>query len=353
MNLTKIKKPKTKKKPLKLRLNKGTNISHWLSQSDARGTERKQSFSEEDCRFLAGLGLDHLRLPLDEEQLWDENGKQHTEAWELLHMAIDWCLENGLNVVLDLHILRSHYFNADTSDKTLFTNEDELKRFARFWRELSDEFSYLPVEKVGYELLNEPVADTPEEWNRVLRAPYDAVREHEPNRIIALGSNRWNQTATFPDFKPPENDENLILVFHYYNPMPVTHYNASWMPCLKEYCGPLQYPGHPIPEDEFARMPEELALQLSEQNSYFDINVMDAQLQPALRKSQETGLPLWCNEFGVINKAPDAIRSAWYRDIMTLFHKYDIGWSNWDFHGDFGFVNSDYTLNAAGKILFL
>src|SRR5688500_20134476 len=70
---------------------RGTNISHWLSQSDARGIDRKNFFTEKDVKYLAGLGFDHIRIPVDEEQLWKEDGQQDAEAFSLLKQALDWC----------------------------------------------------------------------------------------------------------------------------------------------------------------------------------------------------------------------------------------------------------------------
>ena len=55
---------------------RGTNISHWLSQSNRRGDDRKNYFTEKDVIYLAGLGFDHIRIPVDEEQLWKENGQK-------------------------------------------------------------------------------------------------------------------------------------------------------------------------------------------------------------------------------------------------------------------------------------
>jgi endoglucanase len=56
------------------KVKRGTNISHWLSQSRNRGAERLNWFTKEDVAFLAGLGFDHLRIPIDEEQMWDASG---------------------------------------------------------------------------------------------------------------------------------------------------------------------------------------------------------------------------------------------------------------------------------------
>jgi len=83
-------------------IKRGTNISHWLSQSDARGEERKNYFTEKDVKYLAGLGFDHLRIPIDEMQLWHENGEKDEEAFSLLQNALDWCAKYKLKAVVDL-----------------------------------------------------------------------------------------------------------------------------------------------------------------------------------------------------------------------------------------------------------
>ena len=60
-------------------IHRGTNISHWLSQSNARGEERCRRFTRDNVRRLADLGLDHLRLPVDEEQLFDADDRREPE----------------------------------------------------------------------------------------------------------------------------------------------------------------------------------------------------------------------------------------------------------------------------------
>ena len=111
--------------------------------------------------------------PIDEEQMWDEQGKRHEDAFEILHDAIRWSLAHDLKVVVDLHILRSHHFNAE--DKPLWTDPAEQERFIDLWRDLSDGLHSYPLDRVVYELMNEPVADDPDDWNRLV-----------PGRIASL-----------------------------------------------------------------------------------------------------------------------------------------------------------------------
>lgn len=107
-------------------IKRGTNISHWLSQSEARGEKRRNYFTKKDVQYLASRGFDHLRIPIDEMQLWLENGQQDQEGFSLLQQALDWCREYNLKAVVDLHILRSHHFNE--KEKPLWTQPAAQER---------------------------------------------------------------------------------------------------------------------------------------------------------------------------------------------------------------------------------
>ena len=71
------------------RIKRGTNVSHWLSQSEARGDARRLHIQEDDFERLAQLGFDFVRIPIDEQQFWDEEGNKLPEAWDLLTKALD------------------------------------------------------------------------------------------------------------------------------------------------------------------------------------------------------------------------------------------------------------------------
>lgn len=320
-------------------LKRGTNISHWLSQSEDRGEARLKKFTYDDVQRLAGLGFNHLRLPVDEEQLWTIDGKPDIEAMDLLDQGIDWILDAGMNVVVDLHILRSHHFNE--GDKALFGNPDAIERFAQCWRDLSDRLRRRPENRLAYELMNEPVADDPNDWNRVLLAPYNAVREREPTRTILIGSNLWCTAAQFAWLDVPAGDPNIVLTFHYYDPMLVTHYRAPWTPDSCIYQGPIQYPGVPVVQDEFDKLPIEVQRRITRYNPYSDRETMRAGLMWPLAVRARTGLPLYCGEFGVNRRAPADICKRWTRDFRSLLEELDISWANWDLRGDFGLFHHE------------
>ncbi len=320
-------------------VHRGTNISHWLSQSRRRGEERRQFFTEEDVTLIDRLGYDHVRLPVDEEQLWDESGRPEEEAFALLDAALDWCAARGLPVIVDLHILRSHHFNE--AEKPLWTDPKERERFVEIWRQLSDRLKGRPNDQVAYELMNEAVADDPEDWNRLLARAFDAVREREPERTIVIGSNKWQQVETFDQLRIPEGDPNILLSFHFYTPMALTHYGASWTK-VGEYEGPVRYPGEVVTEADLAGLPDDLVSAIRDgRGLYFDRTVLEEKLAKPLALARETGLPLYCGEWGALPSTPRADRLRWYRDFRSVLEKNGIGWAHWDYKGGFGVVDGD------------
>ncbi|MDL2265097.1 glycoside hydrolase family 5 protein [Parabacteroides sp. OttesenSCG-928-G07] len=314
---------------------KGINISHWLSQSKARGETRLQYFTRSDVKDLAALGFDHLRIPIDEEQMFTEDGEKESEAFQLLHNALGWCKEYNLKAVVDLHILRTHFFNAQ--EKPLFTEEKAQEQFYNCWRLLSEELKQYPNEMLAYELMNEPVADEPEIWNKIVNRCLEEVRKYEPNRTVVIGSNRWQSFETVKDLCIPANDKNLIISFHYYGPMLLTHYKASWSSGTRDYTGPIHYPGVLVKPEEMAQQPQNIQEKYAyATNTICNIETISNDFKQVVDAAKKYGLAVYCGEFGCITKAPDEASAAWYKDMATLFNQYDFGFATWDFKGDFG-----------------
>ena len=318
-------------------IRRGTNIAHWLSQSERRGDERRAFFQEKDVAYLADLGFDHLRIPVDEEQLFDEEGKVEQEAMRLLHQAIGWCQTHQLRVVVDLHILRSHHFNAE--EKPLWTEPAAQERFFDLWRTLSDELRQYPTSLLAYELMNEPVADDPEDWNRLVSRAVAVIRQQEPTRTIVVGSNRWQSTDTFDQLKVPANDPHILLSFHFYEPFLLTHYQASWTG-IANYQGPVHYPGTIVRSEELAQVPAAVAEEIKPRIRKYSKQALERMMEKPLRIAQDLNLPLYCGEWGVIAEAPEADRLRWYQDMVQLFEQHDIAYANWNYKSDnFGLVD--------------
>jgi endoglucanase len=319
---------------MSFRIERGTNISHWLSQSDRRGQPRRAWFTTGDVERIASAGFDHVRIPVDEVQLWDESGRREPEAFELLEQGLEWADEAGLRAIVDLHIVRAHYFDAEHN--ALFEDSAEQDRFCEIWRDLSAALAHWSVEHVAYEILNEPVAADDEDWNRLAARALAVIREREPERIVALGSNSFDEPRTFPALRIPD-DRRLILTFHYYDPILLTHYGAHWN-AVREYTGPIGYPGEIVPLETWETLTP-AARAAARQIRVF--NGVEAVIAPAVEAARAAGLPLWCGEFGALPTIPPAIRERWYCDALDAFARHGIAWTSWDYKGDFGLFTSE------------
>lgn len=308
-------------------IKRGTNIAHWLSQSKKRGEERAAFFTREDIAFIDSAGFDHIRLPIDEEQMWDEAGTCDEDAFKLLTQCLTWCNEKGLRVVLDLHILRSHHFNE--KEKPLWTDPKEQDKFIRLWKDLSKVAHEWPNEMLAYEFMNEPVADDAEQWNQLLLRVADSIRSWEPDRVLVIGSNRWQSADTFDQLKIPPNDPNILLSFHFYEPFHLTHYQASWTD-LKDFQGEVNYPGQIVLN---GTSPEERRI--------YNRDTLEKMMQKPIQMAARLKLPLYCGEFGVIDKAPVEDKKGWYRDMVAIFEKNGVAYANWNYKaGSFGIVDA-------------
>jgi endoglucanase len=314
-------------------LRRGTNISHWLSQSKRRGAERREMLRRRDVAWLAGLGLDHLRLPVDEEQLFTVDGKPETEAFDLLNEALDWCDEFSLRAIVDLHILRSHHFNEKV--KPLWTEPAAQERFFECWRGISAQIGKRSTLKVAYELMNEPVADDPEQWNKLVDRAATAIRAKEPKRTIVIGSNRWQSVDTFDKLRVPEQDPNILLSFHFYEPFLLTHHGASWT-AIGAYRGPVGYPGKTVKDEDLSGVEEKLAKQIRGQSREWNREKIAEKMNKAVEVAKRYQLPLYCGEWGCLKGVPRDARLQWYRDMISVLSQEGIGWATWDYKGGFG-----------------
>ncbi|MBR1720807.1 MAG: cellulase family glycosylhydrolase [Phocaeicola sp.] len=317
-------------------IKRGTNLSHWLSQSRVRGEARRLHIQEDDFARLEQLGFDFVRIPIDEEQFWDEKGNKLPEAWELLTNGIDLALKHHLRVVVDLHIIRAHHFNS-ASNKLLFTSEEAQQGLINLWYQLSDVLKKYSNDYVAYEFMNEPVADDHEQWNIVVEKVHKALREVEPQRTLVIGSNRWQSYDTIEFLRVPEGDKNIILSFHYYNPMVLTHYGAPWA-SIGKYKGKINYPGIMVSQEDYDAAPEEVKRELKQYTTQvWNKDKIREDFKDAIASAKKYGLQLFCGEWGVYEPVERELAYRWYKDMLEIFDEFDIAWTTWCYDGDFGF----------------
>ncbi|WP_343690525.1 cellulase family glycosylhydrolase [Chitinophaga sp.] len=313
-------------------IQKGVNIGYWLSDASGRnGTAQVDFFGEQDVTLLAQKGFDHLRIPIEEGELWNYKNEKYADAFKYLHSAIGWCKNNKLRVIIDLQTLKGH---------RLWTSDDEQDRFVQIWQELAQEFKKYPANLVAYELLSSPVADSAAEWNDLLAKTIKAIREIDPKRVIVVSSNQNGSYSTFSQLKLPEGDNHIILNFHYFEPIYFTHYryNGSRQ---QDYSGPVHYPGATITARELNEQPATIRNLLAGSTQDYNDDVIADQISTAAKVARKFKAPLICGEWGCTSLVPRKDRMRWYKDMKKALDKNAIPWTVWTYKGDFGIMQPD------------
>jgi endoglucanase len=336
----------------------GVNIGRWLCHGDDPLEEREKWLVQDDLQKIRDMGLDHVRLCLKEKYFWAEDGTLNPRAIEILRRGIDWALDAGLVANVNLHILRSHNF-LDLQEPELFTSPSAQTHFVKMWTDLSDNLHDYSTDKLAFEFMNEPVARANERWNTVWRQAYDALRAKEKERVLILGSNLWNQSRTFKDLTVPENDPNMMLDFHFYEPILVSHYNAPWTP-ITMVPFKLHYPGRPFHMPPwlfglYAQFKSGLSSinrkDAWRENVPFTKEIMASRFQLALDVAKKHNLPLNLGEFGVYSQVPQEIGKKWLHDVFSLCQEMNISWTIWTLgKGDDGFAIMDKAGNPRWQV---
>ena len=310
-------------------INIGINVSSWLSVPKYTGAGRLSFFQEKDVELLSSLGFDHIRLCIDEVELWEEDGtKIRPEGFDLLHDAIRWCEKYGLRVIVDMHITRNHRFT--NTENLLFTDSSEPANFVKLWEDLSHELYKYPNSLVAYELLNEPVSADPKNWNRVSALAINAIRAKEADRTIIVGVCTSNFGVRYNDLQLPST-HHVMMTFHFYSPFLLTYYGSTSTTGGRRDI-PIIYPGPPqlIPEEYIHLLP---ANWQETGRRVYDRERLETSIMLGINRAKELEVPVFVGEFGTWNATPEPARTNWYRDIVDILLANDIPYTLWDYKG--------------------
>lgn len=323
-------------------MNSGVNIGVWLSQTSSRGESMTNYFTKADLKNLADMGFDHIRLPVDEKELFDTNGNYIQTTRQLIHSAISWCQEFNMRIVLDLHIIRSHYFNDATADIPLWKSTAEQDKLVELWNKLSLEYGSYPNSLLAYELLNEVNAPSAAIWNTLSARIIAKIRLREPNRMLIFGGISHNSASALTTLTVPANDKNIALVFHSYSPMLITHYQAGWLDGLKNLSIPLHYPGQAVAQENVDTITIQRHLDVvNYYNGYYNKAVLKEKMQVAITRANQLGLKLYCTEYGCISYTNKEIKYKWMRDVSEIFRENNIAFSVWGWKANFGILDEN------------
>ncbi len=196
---------------------------------------RENYIREEDIRFIAKLGYNSVRIPMNARLLLKEEPGEPQfleEGFLLLDQCIEWCKKYGLYAFLDLHGAPGGQTGANIDDciddvPRLFLDQDCFDKGIALWKELAKRYKDEWIVG-GYDLLNEPIRPKRFEGDSDvdfllprLQEFYEkaiaAVREIDDKHLFTLEGHHW---ATVTDIFHKKYDEKMVIHFHRYGCQP-------------------------------------------------------------------------------------------------------------------------------------
>ena len=110
----------------------GVNLGGWLSQTDDMTKAHYDTFiTEKDIAYIAELGLDHVRVPVDYMVFENEDGSEIEDGYSYIDKCIAWCRQYNLHMILDIHKTYGYSFDPldDTDKKAFFYDKTTQARF--------------------------------------------------------------------------------------------------------------------------------------------------------------------------------------------------------------------------------
>ena len=329
---------------------KGVNLGGWISQFDSYDKAHFDSFiTRNDIRDIAGIGFDHVRVPVDYVLLEEEDGTAKEDGFHYLENCRQWCEEYGLNMLVDLHECYGYSFDPlkKDMDRERFFYDSELQdRFFSLWMRIAERFAGYP-DQVAFEPLNEVVLhEVADAWNQVASSYVRMMRTVVPDSYLVIGGVRYSSVASVPLLDIPL-DEKIVYNFHCYEPIVFTHQGAYWVENM-----PHDFRiGYPMKLDAYREASDSMNLANDLAGIVFRDGIdktgedfFEAIFAPAIDKAAKDQVPLYCGEYGVIDLADSQDALRWLKDIHGAMKRHGIGRALWNYkEKDFGFAGDSFS----------
>jgi aryl-phospho-beta-D-glucosidase BglC (GH1 family) len=286
--------------------------------------------TEADIAFIKGQGATVVRIPINYRHFEADSQpfRYLSSGYSRLDRVLDWCSQQGLYAILDMHAApgwQNTDWHSDNANRNalLWEHPHFQDRLVELWRAIAERYCDNPA-IAGYDLMNEPVTAAPRgvfseaaykpAWpaiNQLYRRLVEAIRVCDPDHIIFLEgdffSNRF-QGLEAP-FAP-----NLVYSSHNYS-----------LGCF----GPGLYPGE-IRGEWWDATTQEKSFNEQEGTVF----------------TCKHGVPMFVGEFGAVydvpaEEIPSRLRAL--DDQLAIFNRANAHWTFWTYKdaGVMGWVSLD------------
>ncbi|MHB8866513.1 MAG: glycoside hydrolase family 5 protein [Pirellulaceae bacterium] len=294
---------------------RGFNLTYFFTRrDDARPIE-------DDFRWMQDWGFNFVRLPMSYE-LWvepDDWYKVKEEMLARIDQVVELGQKYGLHVSLNFHRGPGYCVNPPEEKLSLWKDAEAEQAFCWHWNLFAKRYQGIDSKQLSFDLLNEPANPNGRmsraDYERVMRAATQTIRDADPQRYVIIDGLRWGRETV-----PELIDLGVGQSTRGYDPMEISHYKASWVQGER-----FPEPVWPDPEGKAHR---------------WDRKRLEELYAPWVALA-EKGVGVHCGECGCYNKTPHEVFLAWFRDVLEILTGHNIGYALWNFRGSFGLLDSD------------
>lgn len=271
-------------------------------------------FMPEDAKFLASLGLNCIRIPINHRHFMDDLNPSviKPEGFRLIDRIVDLCAAEGLYTILDMHTFpggQNQGWHSDSGiHKALFWDfKDFQDRMVNLWVEIARHYKG-NTWVAGYNPMNEPADPKHVDLQAFYSRVEPAIRAVDPDHILYLDGNTY--AMDFSAFK--EVLPNCVYAIH--------DYATMGFPAGEPYTGTAE-------QKDFLQKSYERKVQFMKQHK----------------------VPIWNGEFGPVYASPNEANYQTINDQrynllgqqLSIYKKDEISWSIW-LYKDIGFQGMVY-----------
>lgn len=315
---------------------RGFNLLDFFSPNPANS---RRATTEEQLKWMADWGFDFVRVPMAYPYYLDFDRSRPIKPEEVYHIderqveKIDQLVamahKHNLHVSLNLHRAPGYCINAGFHEPyNLWYDQEALEAFAFHWAMWAKRYKNVSAKKISFDLLNEPALIDDmnnqhakkelvpgELYHKVAKAATDAIRQqNRRHQVIADGNQVGNRV------EPALIDLGIAQSCRGYNPGIISHYKAPWANKDPENLPEPKWPG-----------------QVGDK--YLSRQMLEEYYQPWVELTKQR-IGVHCGECGSWKKTPHDVFLAWFEDVLDILTTNGIGYSLWEFRGDFGILDS-------------
>ncbi|WP_159467684.1 glycoside hydrolase family 5 protein [Dyadobacter sp. 3J3] len=297
---------------------------------------------EEHFKWMHDWGFDFVRLPMAyPSYIKFDRSKNITpaevynideQAVEKIEKLVFLAHKYNLHVSLNLHRAPGYCVNAGFHEPyNLWTDQEALDAFCFHWNMWAKRFKTTSSKRISFDLLNEPSLreDMNDQlskrssvpgaiYRKVAVAASEAIRKENPKHLIIADGNDVGSSVI-----PEIVDLDIGQSCRGYHPGIISHYKAPWANKDPEHLPDPKWPG-----------------QVG--NQYLSREMLEKYYKPWIALVNQ-GVGVHCGECGSWNKTPHDVFLAWFGDVLDILSSNGIGFSLWEFIGDFGVLDSKRT----------